>query len=67
MPELRGWYIYGDFCSKKVWAVNTRAPGDPVALTTAGGSGTTAFAEDPSGELYMLDFSSAPMKLVRAN
>ena len=67
MPELRGWYVYGDFCSKKVWAVNTRGPGDPVALTTAGGSGTTAFAEEPSGELYMLDFSSAPMKLVHAN
>lgn len=64
LPELRGWFVYGDYCSKKIWAVNTRGPGDPVELTTSG-AGITAFAEDASGELYMLGFSGAPFKLVR--
>jgi hypothetical protein len=23
LPELDGWFVYGDFCSGKIWAVNT--------------------------------------------
>lgn len=64
LPELRGWFVYGDFCSKKIWAVNTRGPGEPVQLTTSG-AGITAFGEDASGELYMLGFAGSPYKLVR--
>jgi glucose/arabinose dehydrogenase len=26
MPELNGWYVYGDYCSGRIWAVNV-APG----------------------------------------
>jgi hypothetical protein len=63
LPELRGWFVYGDFCSKKVWAVNTRGPGDPVQLTTSG-AGITAFGEDASGELYLLGFTGQQYKLV---
>ena len=64
MPELRGWYVYGDYCSKKVWAVDTADNSDPVQLTTSG-TGITAFAEDATGELYMLGSSGSPYKLVR--
>jgi glucose/arabinose dehydrogenase len=63
LPELRGWFVYGDFCSKKVWAVNTRGPGEPVQLTTSG-AGITAFGEDASGELYLLGFTGQQYKLV---
>ena len=64
MPELGGWFVYGDFCSKKVWAVNTADASPPVLLTTSG-AGITAFAKDTDGELYMLGFEGAPFKLVR--
>ena len=56
--------MYGDYCSKKVWAVNTADNSDPVQLTTSG-TGITAFAEDAAGELYMLGSSGSPYKLVR--
>ena len=29
MPELDGWYVYGDFCSGKIWAVNTVGSAPP--------------------------------------
>ncbi len=64
MAELRGWYVYGDYCSKQVWALNTADNSDPVELTTSGTS-ITAFAEDADGELYMLGSSGSPFKLVR--
>ena len=64
MPELDGWYVYGDFCSKKVWAVNTGDASAPVLLTT-GGAGITAFGEGTDGELYMLGFDGPPFLLVR--
>ena len=64
MPELDGWFAYGDFCSKKVWAVNTADASPPVLLTTSGRAITT-FAKDPDGELYMLGFDGAPFRLVR--
>lgn len=61
MPELDGWYVYGDFCSKKVWALNTSDDSDPVLLTTSANS-ITAFAKDADGELYMLG-PDAPSRL----
>ena len=64
MPELDGWYVYGDYCSKKVWALNTADASDPVLLTTSG-TGITAFGKDASGEIYILGSKGAPHKLVR--
>ncbi len=63
MPELDGWYVYGDFCSKKVWALNTSDDSKPVQLTTSG-TGITAFGKDASGEIYILGVDGAPFKLV---
>ena len=65
MPELRGWYVYGDFCSGKVWAVNAGADtGDAVPLADTG-LNISAFMEDAAGELYLVTFNNAIFKLVR--
>jgi hypothetical protein len=56
--------VYGDFCSKKVWALNTADESDPVLLTTSA-NGITAFGKDVDGEIYILGFEGAPLKLVR--
>ena len=37
MPELNGWYVYGDYCSGKVWAVNTADDSAPVLLAKGRG------------------------------
>ncbi|MEM1042311.1 MAG: PQQ-dependent sugar dehydrogenase [Bacteroidota bacterium] len=58
VPELTGRYVYGDYCSGRVWALDTsgarpvndevfRFPASPFpALTT--------FGEDARGELYLV-------------
>ena len=54
MPELFGWYVYGDYCTGRVWAVDTAsadAPAIPIADT---GRSITSFAQDKDGELYIV-------------
>ncbi len=57
LPSLHGAYVYGDFCSGKIWAV--RPDGSSVAeqLEIADTSlRISSFAEDLEGELYILSF-----------
>jgi glucose/arabinose dehydrogenase len=63
MPELRGWYVYGDYCSGDVWAVDaSRDAGDPIRLIEDAGQ-ISSFAEGPDGELYLLTFDEGILKL----
>jgi len=66
MPELRGWYLYGDFCSGRVWALNAHGgPGaEPVELANTKAS-IASFAQDASGEAYLVTFDKKILKLER--
>ena len=65
LPELRGWYVYGDFCSGHVWAFDTAdAASEPLLLVDTDHS-IASFAEDPAGELYLVTFSEAIFRLAR--
>ncbi len=55
VPALAGAYVYGDFCSGKIWAL-TREGGrwrNRELMDT--GYSITSFGEDAAGELYLLD------------
>ncbi len=54
VPELEGKYIYGDFCSKKVWALDYDGINPPVnqLLVTAPGL-ITSFGVDKNNEIYI--------------
>jgi hypothetical protein len=64
MPELNGWYVYADFCSGRVWAVNT-ADESPAVLLAKTGLPITSFGELPDGELLILTFADAIYRLQR--
>lgn len=64
IPELRGWYVYGDFCTGKIWAVNTRDESEPVLLVDSG-KPISSFAEI-DGELYLVTFEQAIFRLARS-
>jgi glucose/arabinose dehydrogenase len=64
MPELNGWYVYGDFCSGKIWAVNTVGGAPPVLLADTG-LPIASFGELPDGELLVLTFANAVYRLAR--
>lgn len=55
VPALRGRYLYGDFCSSRIWTIRAgaRAGGAARQLLTAPGP-ILSFGEDPSGEVYVV-------------
>jgi glucose/arabinose dehydrogenase len=53
-PNLRGGYLFADYCSGTIWAIPAASDGPsvPVAVGETG-SGVSAFGEDVAGELYL--------------
>ena len=64
LPELVGWYVYGDFCTGNVWAVDTADETPPVLLAETG-LPIASFGELPDGELIALTFANAIYRLER--
>ncbi len=66
IAALRGWYVYGDYCSGEVWAVSSTAskPATPVRLLGAGsGRLVSGFGENDAGELFLADLNGAVYRL----
>ena len=57
IESLRGWYLFGDYCSGSVWGL-LAVPGTAAQLVTLGNAGSvSAIADGPDGELYVLSYS----------
>lgn len=57
IPSLVGAYVYGDFCTGKIWAIRQNEGVTTEHRLLADSSlKLSAFGEDSSGELYMLSF-----------
>lgn len=57
MPNLVGSYVFADFSSGKVWALQESSSGTWIRQTIYEGSFLgSAIGEDESGELYLADF-----------
>jgi len=54
VPELTGKYIYGDYCSRKIWALEYDGSNPPTnqLLVTAAGP-ITSFGVDQNDEIYV--------------
>lgn len=58
LPALRGTYIYGDFCSGRIWGASKgNGFSAPVVLLDTDISIST-FGDDEMGELYVADYRS---------
>jgi glucose/arabinose dehydrogenase len=60
VPELDGWYLYGDYCSGHVWALRAAdaASGTAVPQPVLDSRLTlSSFGQDRNGELYLTDLS----------
>jgi glucose/arabinose dehydrogenase len=66
MPELRGWYVYGDYCSGRIWALDTASNTDPLLLAEPGHS-ISSFGVLPDGEIVALSFDKAIYQLQRSS
>jgi len=61
MPALAGHYLYGDFVSGRIWALDT-AGGENRQLLDSG-LNISAFGEDAAGELYVVDFAGQLLRI----
>jgi glucose/arabinose dehydrogenase len=65
LPTLIGAYIYGDYCSGKIWTLRPNNGGawlnEPFMQTDFS---ITSFGEDQAGELYVLDRAGGVYQLV---
>jgi len=65
MRELQGWYLYSDYCSGRVWALNTADDASaPVELFNSK-KPVTSFAQDADGELYLVTWANEVDQIVR--
>jgi glucose/arabinose dehydrogenase len=58
IADLRGWYLFGDYCSGLLFGVRSDVEGvvGPRVLLDTGAS-ISAFGEAPDGELYLADIA----------
>ena len=64
VPQLVGAYIFGDYCSGRVWALTPDGAGGwQRQLAATVGSLITSFGVDSAGEMYALAVNRPPLKL----
>ena len=69
LPGLNGWYVFGDYCSGKVWAFSRQSGGTSGRIETLDELMDTShkissFGEDPSGELYVISLDGGIFRLI---
>lgn len=57
IAALYGDYIFGDFCSGRIWALDSEDDKASPRMLLLSGKRIASFAEDRAGELYLLDFA----------
>ena len=53
IPDLRGSYLYGDYCSGEIWMGSQQNGAWSSALLPINLASLTAFGQDASGEIYV--------------
>jgi len=53
VPALRGRYVYGDYCTGRIWSLDPARPGE-IRLELQLSRTIASFGEDAAGELYLV-------------
>ena len=60
VPDLVGWYVYGDFVSGRIFAIPADSQTSTVTIELLDTTlGISTFAEDENGELYVIDYGGS--------
>jgi glucose/arabinose dehydrogenase len=57
-PALQGTYIYGDFCSGRIWGLRKTGAGWENRPLLESSLSVSTFGEDEDGNLYVADYSA---------
>jgi glucose/arabinose dehydrogenase len=65
LPDLQGYYLYGDWCTGTIWAAQPDAEGNwQAVISLESGRQISSFGEDETGELYLVDHGGAVLRFV---
>jgi glucose/arabinose dehydrogenase len=64
IPELAGWYVFGDFCDGRLEAIRIHAGNVEHRYLGPTVPNLSSFGEDASGELYAMSLSGPVYRLV---
>ena len=64
IPALQGLYVFADFCTGDLLALDADDPEDILLLDSVEGGQVTSFGLDAAGEIYVTSFASGVWKLV---
>jgi glucose/arabinose dehydrogenase len=64
IPSLQGLYVFADFCTGDLLALDADDPDDILLLDSVEGGLVTSFGLDAAGEIYVTSFTSGVWKLV---
>ncbi len=62
--DLQGLYVYGDYCSGRIWTMNENGTGESLRRDTS--LNISSFGENEAGELYLTDLGSGSLYRVIA-
>jgi glucose/arabinose dehydrogenase len=65
-PELRGVYLYADFCTGRIWGLRNIAGTWVNRLLLDTLLNISTFGEDEAGELYLADFTGGAINAIGA-
>lgn len=65
-PSLQGAYIFGDYCSGRIWTATGQGQDWSLTEMLSSGAQISSFGEDEAGELYMTDLASGTIYRVTA-
>ena len=55
-PDLKGVYLFGDYCSGRIWGVDAAGPSTQTAVQLANTATlASSFGEDQAGNIYLVD------------
>jgi len=65
VPDLAGWYLFGDYCTGQIWALDPTAPSaDPRVVEIAALGGLAAITSGPDGEIYAVSNGGTVARLI---
>jgi glucose/arabinose dehydrogenase len=65
VPDLQGWYVFGDYCTGQIWALDpTAPPTEPRVIQIAELGGLAAIAVGPERDLYAVSNSGTVARLI---
>ncbi len=67
VPDLQGWYVFGDYCTGQIWALDPTVPASqPRVVEIARLGGLAAIAQGPDRDLYAVSNAGTVARLIPA-